>query len=77
MAEDNAGNPTLKSIRKVEDFIRENGTEDDPVVVNQMFGEIGISFSNIRAAAEYLEEKDVVNSTESRKGTREYTAFYA
>lgn len=74
--EDKAGNPTLNSIRKVEQFIEENGSEEDPVFVNDLHGEIGISFRNIKAAAQFLDEKNVLNSKDSRRGTRTHTAFY-
>lgn len=77
--EDESRGPTLGTINKVRDYVKENGTKEDPIVANDIHKEadgIGASHEDIKAALDHLVENGRMGKDGVQRGTRTFDGYF-
>lgn len=62
-------NPTLYSVLKVEEYIENEGTEENPIVVSDIMDSdvVGCSLSSVKASVGFLFSRDLICQTDVKR----------
>lgn len=71
-------NPTLDSIIKVKEFIEDEGSEDDPVVVSDVMDSdvVGCSLSSVKACVRFLYDQDLIFEKDVKRKSIRTCGYY-